>query len=97
MPEEDDHLAGANYLTRFIKPCTERNSIATYSLIYSFLTEQAHTKAAKAVKKAAKGITAVESSGQDGPSLPVIIEQWKKFTEGKQAVSPYVWCPFTAL
>ena len=43
------------------------------------------------MKKAAKGITTVEIGGQDGPNLSVIIEQWKEFTEGKEAISPYVW------
>ena len=69
----------------------------TYSLIYSFLTERAHFRAAKAVKKAAKGIATVESGGQGEPNLSIIIKQWKGFAEGKKVASPYVWYLLTVL
>jgi len=71
----------------------DKNSIATYSLVYSFLTERSHFKAAEAVKKAAKDIIAITGSGLDGPTLPVIVNQWKKFmaSQGKKATSPYAW------
>lgn len=62
----------------------------TYSLIYSFLTERAHFRAAEAVKKAAKGITTVKSGSQGEPNLAIIIKQWKKFAKGKKVASPYV-------
>ena len=76
----------------WITPSTERNPIVTYSLIYSFLTERSHFKAAEAVKKAAKGTIIAKGCGQDGPSLPVIVEQWKKFVadQEKKPTSPYV-------
>lgn len=58
---------------------TEDSDLAdTYALIYSFLTERSHFKAAKAVKKAAKGGITITGS-QDGPSLPLIVKQWRKF------------------
>lgn len=61
----------------------------TYALIYSFLAERSHFKAAEAVKKAAKGSIVITGS-QDGPSLPLIVKQWRKFTtdQGKKAASP---------
>lgn len=73
-------------------PSTERDSIVTYSLIYSFLTERSHFKAAEAVRKAAKDVITMKSYGKDGPSLPVIVKQWKKFAadQGKKTMSPYV-------
>jgi len=72
---------------------TDKNSIATYSLIYSFLTERSHFKAAEAVKKAAKDVITIKGGGQDGPTLPIIVKQWKGFTagQGKKTTSPYVW------
>lgn len=71
---------------------TDGNSIVTYSLVYSFLTERSHFRAAEAVKKAAKDIVIIKSSGRDGPTLPVIVKQWKKFTadQGKKVTFPYV-------
>lgn len=70
------------------------NLIATYSLVYSFLTERSHFKAAEAVKKAAKDVIVIKGGGQDGPTLPVIVKQWKKFTadQGRKATFPYVLC-----
>ncbi|KAF9647617.1 hypothetical protein BDM02DRAFT_3145651 [Thelephora ganbajun] len=61
----------------------------TYSLIYSFLTERSHFKAAEAVRKAAKDVVTIEAGGRDEPTLPVIVKQWKKFTadQGKKAMS----------
>lgn len=61
----------------------------TYALIYSFLAERSHLKAAEAVRKAAKGSIVITGS-QDGPSLPLIVKQWRKFTtnQGKKAASP---------
>ena len=74
-------------------PSTKRNSIATYSLIYSFLTERSHFKAAEAVKKAVKGVIEIKGGDKDGPTLPVILNQWKRLTavQGKKATAPYVW------
>ena len=75
-----------------VTPQTERSSIVTYSLIYSFLTERSHFKAAEAVKKAAKGTTIMKSGSKDRPSLPVIVKQWKKFVadQEKKSMSSYV-------
>jgi len=36
------------------------------------------------VKKAAKRVIVIESGGQDGPSLPIIVKQWKKFTADQE-------------
>lgn len=70
----------------------EGNPIATYSLIYSFLTERSHFKAAEAVKKAAKGVIIIKGGDRDGPALPIVVKQWKKFMadQGKKATAPYV-------
>jgi len=72
---------------------TEKRSIATYSLIYSFLTERSHFKAAEAVKKAVKGTVDIKGGDLDGPALPAILNQWRKLTagQGKKAKTPYVW------
>jgi len=78
---------------------TNWNPTATYSLIYSFLTERSHLKAAEAVKKAVKGVIDIKGGDQDVPTLPVILNQWKKLTagHGKKATAPYVWCRPTIL
>lgn len=51
------------------------------------------------MKKAAKDIIVIKSVGQEGPALPVIVKQWKKFTasQGKKAAAPYVWYQPTIL
>jgi len=74
-------------------PSTERGSIVTYSLVYSFLTERSHFKAAEAVKKAVKGVIEIKGGDKNGPTLPAILKQWKKLTagKGKKATAPYVW------
>lgn len=52
--------------------------LATYTLIHAFLSKREHTKAAQALKKAAKDIVALEEDATvDGPQLDEIIEQWK--------------------
>lgn len=78
MAGEDGHLAGTYYSThRQIGPQLN-HLVATYTLIYSFLTERSHTKAAEAVKKAAKEIVVLKDGMKpDGPSLPEILKQWK--------------------
>ncbi|KAF9014032.1 hypothetical protein BDQ17DRAFT_437403 [Cyathus striatus] len=54
------------------------NLATTYTLIYSFLTKQSQTKAAEAVKKAAKGVVVLKDDIKvDGPQLDEIIRQWK--------------------
>jgi len=53
---------------------------ATYTLIHAFLTKHSHTKAAQAVKTAAKGVVILRDDVNvdvDGPHLQEIIEQWK--------------------
>ena len=51
---------------------------ATYALIYSFLTKQAHTKAAEAVKKAAKDIVVLtDGTSKEDTSLDEIVSKWK--------------------
>jgi len=56
------------------------------------LTERSHSKAAEAVKKAAKGLVVIKGGSQDIPTLPTIVKQWKKFTadQGRKTTSPYV-------
>ncbi|KAI0345269.1 hypothetical protein BDW22DRAFT_1015526 [Trametopsis cervina] len=54
------------------------NLATTYALIYSFLNKQAHTKAAEAVKKAAKDVIVLkEGTGPDATSLDEIVRKWK--------------------
>jgi hypothetical protein len=51
---------------------------ATYTLIHSFLTRRAHSKAAQALKKAAKEFVILKDDiDVDGPQLDDIIQQWK--------------------
>lgn len=50
----------------------------TYTLIYSFLKKQSHVKAAKAVKKAAKGVVVLRDDVEvDGPQLDEIVNEWE--------------------
>ena len=51
---------------------------ATYTLIYSFLKKQSHTKAADALKKAAKDVVALDDAmDADSTTLDEIVKQWK--------------------
>lgn len=51
---------------------------AIYTLIHAFLSKRSHTKAALAVKKAAKEIVILKDDIDiDGPQLDEIIAQWK--------------------
>lgn len=54
--------------------------IATYSLIYAFLTSKSHQKAAEALKKAAKDTVVLKDdvTTADQPSLEVIVKEWKE-------------------
>lgn len=53
------------------------------------------------MKKAAKDVTIIGGGDKDGPALPVIVRQWKKFTAERvkleKASTPYVWHPFEIL
>lgn len=50
----------------------------TYTLIYRFLKKQTHVKAAKAVKKAAKGVVVLRDDVElDGPQLDEIVNEWE--------------------
>ncbi|KAI6045579.1 SRP40, C-terminal domain-containing protein [Pisolithus marmoratus] len=50
----------------------------TYTLIYRFLKKQSHVKAAKAVKKAAKGVVILRDDAElDGPQLDEIVSEWE--------------------
>ncbi|KIL69971.1 hypothetical protein M378DRAFT_68989, partial [Amanita muscaria Koide BX008] len=65
---------------------------ATYTLIYTFLTKRSHTKAAEAVKKAAKDVVVLKGELiQDGPTLDEIIREWKgrQLIEDKDSTSSY--------
>lgn len=51
----------------------------TYSLIYGFLKKQSQSKAADAVKKAARSIIVLKDDFQpEGPPLDEIVKQWKE-------------------
>lgn len=54
---------------------------AIYTLIHAFLTKNSHTKAAQAVKKAAKEVVILKDDIDiEGPQLDEIILQWKLLT-----------------
>lgn len=54
----------------------------TYALIYHFLKKQSHVKAAKAVKKAAKGVVILRDDVDlDGPQLGEIVSKWEAQSE----------------
>ncbi|KAF8205661.1 hypothetical protein K438DRAFT_517742 [Mycena galopus ATCC 62051] len=54
------------------------NLATTYTLIHAFLTKQSHSKAAEALKKAAKDVVILKDSlSIDGPQLDEIIREWK--------------------
>ena len=57
---------------------------ATYALIHAFLTKYSHTKAAQAVKKAAKEVVILKDDVEiEGPQLDEIISQWKLLVANK--------------
>lgn len=59
---------------------------ATYTLIHAFLTKQLHTKAAQAVKKAAKEVVVLRDDIKlEGPQLDEIIKQWKSDSQKKES------------
>lgn len=54
---------------------------ATYTLIYSFLKNQSHAKAAEAVKKAAKEFVVLKDGiDVEGPPLDEVVKMWKALT-----------------
>ncbi|KAI0333601.1 hypothetical protein GY45DRAFT_273993 [Cubamyces sp. BRFM 1775] len=58
------------------------NLAATYTYIYSFLLKKEHNKAAEALKKAVKDVVVLKDGMESsGPSLDVIIKEWKEFKE----------------
>ncbi|KAG1778513.1 hypothetical protein EV702DRAFT_156883 [Suillus placidus] len=58
---------------------SDANLAVTYSLIYAFLKQQSQTKAADAVKKAARNIIVLKDDLQlEGPPLDEIVKQWKE-------------------
>jgi len=62
----------------FLVACTKLCFVVTYTLIHAFLTKQEHTKAADALKKAAKDVVVIKDGLEpEGPSLEEIISQWK--------------------
>lgn len=75
-----------SYITR-CSPCDI--IIATYALIYSFLSTRSHEKAAAAVKKAVKDIVVLKDNVVvDGPSLDEIVRWWKVKKEADALVKP---------
>lgn len=58
---------------------SDGNIAVTYSLIYAFLKKQSQTKAADAVKKAARNVIILKDDLQlEGPHLDEIVKQWKE-------------------
>ncbi|KAG2061497.1 hypothetical protein BDR06DRAFT_946942 [Suillus hirtellus] len=58
---------------------SDANLAVTYSLIYAFLKQQSQTKAADAVKKAARNIIVLKDDLKlEGSSLDEIVKQWKE-------------------
>ncbi|KAG5722147.1 Nucleolar and coiled-body phosphoprotein 1 [Termitomyces sp. T112] len=56
----------------------DANLATTYTLIHSFLRKHSHTKAALAVKKAAKDIVVLKDDIEiEGPCLDTILMEWK--------------------
>ncbi|KAG7092929.1 hypothetical protein E1B28_009234 [Marasmius oreades] len=59
----------------------EANLATTYTLIHAFLTKHSHSKAADALKKAARGVVVLKDGIEtEGPQLDEIIQQWKTMT-----------------
>ncbi|KAI0075263.1 hypothetical protein K474DRAFT_1434484 [Panus rudis PR-1116 ss-1] len=54
------------------------NLATTYSLIYTFLTKREHTKAAEALKKAAKDVAKLDDASSDLPPLDQVVREWKE-------------------
>jgi len=55
-------------------------------LIHAFLTKQLHTKAAQAVKRAAKEVVILKDGIElEGPQLNEIIKQWKSDSQKKDS------------
>ncbi|KAI0373017.1 hypothetical protein BV20DRAFT_1014341, partial [Pilatotrama ljubarskyi] len=64
------------------KSSVDGNLAATYAYIYSFLIQRGHQKAADALKKDAKGVVVLKDGVKpDGPSLDVIVKEWKELKE----------------
>ncbi|KAH7914009.1 hypothetical protein BJ138DRAFT_503853 [Hygrophoropsis aurantiaca] len=64
------------------------NLAATYTLVYTFLKNRSHTKAADALKKAAKDVVILKDDiDSSSPPLNDIIEEWKAFKNPKMTTS----------
>jgi hypothetical protein len=76
----DGSLACKEYQSNFLLKFTIMPFAAIYTLIHAFLTKNSHTKAAQAVKKAAKEVVILQDEIDiEGPQLDEIIAQWKIF------------------
>ena len=89
MSVEDGDLAGAYFFMQSVNSVLStagNRQPPILSYVYSFLTERSHFTVAETVKKAAKDVAIIKGH-QDGPTLPVIVKQWKQFTteRGKEA------------
>ena len=75
----DGNPACKEYIAQcFCYELTFMSFAAIYSLIHAFLTKNSHTKAAQAVKKAAKEVVILKDDiDLEGPQLDEIIAQWK--------------------
>jgi len=74
----DNDLASKCYVHWFNQGLLSSLS-ATYTLIHAFLTKQLHTKAAQAVKRAAKEVVVLKDGIElEGPQLDEIIKQWTR-------------------
>lgn len=64
------------------------NILATYALIYSFLSAHSHVKAAAAVKKAVKDIVILKANvSANDVSLEEIVRSWKAKKEADALVN----------
>ncbi|KDR73560.1 hypothetical protein GALMADRAFT_228004 [Galerina marginata CBS 339.88] len=64
------------------------NLATTYTLIHAFLLKNSHTKAAQAVKKAAKEVVVLKDDIElEGPQLDEIIKDWKAASQKKEQSS----------
>ena len=69
-------------------------SVGTYTLIHAFLRGNSHTKAADAVKKAAKDIPGFRESIADSEqTIDSIVKQWRerKPEETPKCVKNHLW------
>ena len=84
----DGNLACEQYFCYERYELTYMPVAAIYTLIHAFLTKHSHSKAAQAVKKAAKEVVILKDDiDLEGPQLDEIIAQWKLLKASSQKAS----------